>query len=83
MHGYKTDAAGLLLAQSGLYLLLASRRRSTFRNKFFTTRGVVRGVTMGLCAVDVVAGGLAYATGDRNSERLEREKMREEWAKKQ
>jgi hypothetical protein len=82
MHGYKTDAAGLLLAQSGLYLLLAARRRAAFRQKFFTTRGMVRGVTMALCAVDVAAAGLAYTMGDREQEKALREKMRKEWQEK-
>jgi hypothetical protein len=79
MHGYKTDAAGLLIAQSALYLLLAARRRHAFRQKFFTARGMVRGATMALCALDVVAGGLAYGLGDREKETAEREKMRKEW----
>lgn len=34
----------------------------------FGTRGLVRGTTMGLCAVNVLAGGLVYATGRRAEE---------------
>jgi hypothetical protein len=82
MHGYKTDAAGLLLAQSSLYLLLSSRRRQALAQKFLTTRGVVRGATMALCAVNVVAAGLAYVGGDREKEQQDREVMRKKWAEK-
>lgn len=34
----------------------------------FGTRGVVRGTAMGVCAVNVVAGGWVYGTGGRGRE---------------
>ena len=36
--------------------------------KKFGTRGIIRGTTLGLCAVNMVAGGLVYATGKREDE---------------
>jgi len=65
--GYKTDAAGISAAWSGLYMLLASRRKHKVLQKF-GTRGIIRGATLGLCAVNVVAGGVAYAFGRRGRE---------------
>ena len=38
-----------------------------FMNKF-GARGLIRGATMGLCLVNVVGGGLAYAFGSRAKE---------------
>ena len=34
----------------------------------FGTRGIVRGTTMGICAINVVAGGWVYATGQTAGE---------------
>jgi hypothetical protein len=67
LQGYKIDSAGTTAAFSGTYLLLASRRRMGFMNKF-GARGLIRGATMGLCLVNVVGGGLAYAFGSRTKE---------------
>jgi hypothetical protein len=67
LHEYKTDGGGLLAATSGTYLLLASRRKQRLKSKF-SPRGILRGTTMAYCAVNVVAGGLAYAFGDRKAE---------------
>ena len=67
LQGYKIDSAGTTAALSGTYLLLASRRRLGFVNKF-GARGVIRGATMGLCLVNVVGGGIAYAFGSRSKE---------------
>ncbi|KAJ5938745.1 hypothetical protein N7466_001879 [Penicillium verhagenii] len=64
LQGFKTDTAGISAAWSGLYLLLASRRRQPMTKKF-GVRGVVRGGTMALCLVNMVAGGLAYTLGKR------------------
>ena len=61
----KADAAGLSGAWSGLYLLLASRRKHSLRQKW-SLRGVVRGSSMGVCAINMLAGGFVYAT-DRTS----------------
>lgn len=67
LSGYKTDSAGLTSAWSAAYLILARRRRQAFGSKF-GVRGVVRGATLGLCVVNVLGGGLAYAFGKRNIE---------------
>jgi MFS superfamily sulfate permease-like transporter len=67
LQGYKIDSAGTTAAFSGAYILLASRRRLGFVNKF-GTRGIIRGVTMGLALVNVVGGGLAYTFGSRSKE---------------
>ena len=39
-------------------------------------RGVIRGATMGLCAANVVGGGLVYATGKRSEDASGRENDR-------
>lgn len=67
LQGFKTDTAGISAAWSGLYLLLASRRRQPLKQKF-GTRGIVRGGTMALCLVNMVGGGLAYTLGKREQE---------------
>ena len=68
LSGYKTDAAGISAAWSGLYISLASRRKYGLKQKFMSVRGVVRGAAMGLAAVNVVGGGLAYAFGSGGRE---------------
>ncbi|KAF1835076.1 hypothetical protein BDW02DRAFT_568364 [Decorospora gaudefroyi] len=72
LSNYKTDSAGITAAWSGLYALLALRRRQGIKNKF-TVRGAVRGGSLALCAVNVVGCGLAYTFGKR--EREEKKKM--------
>lgn len=67
LQGYKVDSAGSTAAISGLYLVLAGRRRNPFISKF-STRGIIRGATMGLCLANVVGGGLAYLFGSRSKE---------------
>ncbi|KAH7355610.1 hypothetical protein BKA66DRAFT_446444 [Pyrenochaeta sp. MPI-SDFR-AT-0127] len=67
LSNYKTDAAGITAAWSGLYALLAMRRSQGFKNKF-TVRGAVRGASLALCAVNVVGCGLAYTFGKRDKE---------------
>ncbi|KAK0514471.1 hypothetical protein JMJ35_003088 [Cladonia borealis] len=67
LYSYKTDAAGISAAWSGLYLLLARRRKQKFGSKF-GVRGVVRGATMGVCGVNLVSGGLVYVMGKREKE---------------
>lgn len=62
LSGYTKDSAGLSAAWSGLYLLLASRRKHRVLEKF-GTRGIIRGATLGLCAVNLVSGGISYAFG--------------------
>ncbi|KAI4117572.1 MAG: hypothetical protein LQ345_002226 [Seirophora villosa] len=65
LYDYTTDAAGISAAWSGLYVLLARRRRPEHMMQRFGTRGVVRGAAMGVGAVNLVAGGWVYATGKR------------------
>ncbi|KAI8934386.1 hypothetical protein NX059_009122 [Plenodomus lindquistii] len=67
LSNYKTDAAGITAAWSGLYALLAMRRSQGIKNKF-TARGVVRGASLALCAVNVAGCGLAYTFGKREKE---------------
>lgn len=67
LQGFKTDTAGISAACSGLYLLLAARRRQPFMKKF-GVRGVVRGATMSLALVNMIGGGLAYTLGKREEE---------------
>lgn len=64
---YKKDAAGQSAAWSGLYFVMARRRKQAFSSKW-SVRGVVRGATMGLCAANVVGGGVAYALNSRAKE---------------
>lgn len=76
--GFKIDSAGLTAAWSGLYVLLAARRRPATLRQRFTARGAVRGVAMGLGGVNALAGGYVYAMGDRKAETEER-KERDRW----
>lgn len=67
LQGFKTDTAGMSAAWSGLYLLLASRRKQPFMKKW-GARGLIRGATMGLCLANLVGGGFAYMLGKRKEE---------------
>ncbi|GME65325.1 uncharacterized protein K452DRAFT_297658 [Neofusicoccum parvum] len=67
LNDHKKDAAGISAAWSGLYVLLASRRKQKIYSKF-GARGIIRGATLGLCAANLVGGGLAYAFGKRDEE---------------
>ncbi|CEL02669.1 hypothetical protein ASPCAL03835 [Aspergillus calidoustus] len=67
IQGFKTDTAGISAAWSGLYLLLAGRRKQPFMKKW-GARGITRGATMGLALVNMVGGGLAYTLGKREDE---------------
>ncbi len=74
--GFKIDGAGMTAAWSGVYTLLAARRRpATLRSRFFSVRGVVRGTAMGLGAANAVAGLYVYAVGDRKREEEERREV--------
>ncbi|ODH26093.1 hypothetical protein ACO22_04821 [Paracoccidioides brasiliensis] len=61
---HKVDAAGVSAAWSGLYLLLAAKRKQQFRQKW-GARGIVRGTAMGLGFANMVSGGLVYILGKR------------------
>lgn len=67
IQGHKVDSAGISAAWSGLYLLLAGRRKHQFMKKW-GPRGIVRGTTMGFCLINMVGGGLAYTMGKRDDE---------------
>jgi hypothetical protein len=67
VQGYKVDSGGISAAWSGLYLLLAGRRKQPFMKKW-GARGIIRGATMGICLANLVGGGLAYTMGKREDE---------------
>ncbi|KAL7815741.1 hypothetical protein V8C26DRAFT_401417 [Trichoderma gracile] len=71
LSGYPTASAGLTAAWSGLYALLALRRRQSLRAKF-SIRGIVRGTAVGLGAANCVAGGWVYLHGSKERDREER-----------
>ncbi|KAJ6439435.1 DUF455 domain protein [Purpureocillium lavendulum] len=81
LSGYPTGSAGLTAAWSGLYALLALRRRQPFRAKF-SARGLVRGAAIGMGATNCVAGGWVYFMGDFDKDEAER-KRRRRWEKKE
>ena len=64
---YKVEAAGINAAWSGLYMLLARRRKQPLARKF-GTRGLIRGATLGMCTANLVCGGLVYAVGKRRGD---------------
>ncbi|KAL8380805.1 hypothetical protein RB595_005208 [Gaeumannomyces hyphopodioides] len=70
--GWAIDGAGMTAAWSGMYALLALRRRPASLRSKFTARGLVRGAAIGLGAANAVAGGWVYFTGDREREKAER-----------
>ena len=70
--GYTTGAAGITAAWSGLYALMALRRKQSFRQKFLSPRGGLRGAAMALGVVNAVAGGWRYASGDWDEDERER-----------
>lgn len=76
--GFKVDSAALTATWSGLYVLLAARRRPASLRQRFTARGAVRLGAMGLGAANALAGGYAYAVGDREAEKQERQE-RDRW----
>ncbi|KAK4451821.1 hypothetical protein QBC34DRAFT_423406 [Podospora aff. communis PSN243] len=73
--GFKIDSAGMTAAWSGMYVLLAARRRPASLAKKFSIRGAVRLTAMGLGTVNCIAGGYTYATGDRKAEEQERREL--------
>ncbi len=73
LSSYKVDSAGLTAAWSGLYLLLARRRRikGNFGQRLgrtFGARGITRGAAMVLAGANVLGGGLVYGLGRRDTE---------------
>ncbi|KAF7552011.1 hypothetical protein G7Z17_g4602 [Cylindrodendrum hubeiense] len=71
LSGYPTGSAGMTAAWSGLYALLALRRRQPIRAKL-SIRGVVRGTAIGLGTANSIAGGWVYFNGDFNKDAEER-----------
>ncbi|KAI0143045.1 hypothetical protein GGR57DRAFT_484802 [Xylariaceae sp. FL1272] len=74
LQGFKIDSAGITMAASGIYALLAMRRKppTGFRGKF-SVRGLVRGSAIGVAAANVAACGWVYLTGNRKEEKVFRE----------
>ncbi|KAK6605012.1 hypothetical protein H4I96_05594 [Botrytis cinerea] len=74
LSGYAIDSAGLTAAWSGLYLILANRRKASGKNMYarigskFGARGMVRGAAMGVAGLNLVGGGITYAFGKRADE---------------
>ncbi|QUC21358.1 uncharacterized protein UV8b_05601 [Ustilaginoidea virens] len=71
LSGYPTGSAGLSAAWSGLYALLALRRRQPLRSKV-SARGLVRGSAVALGGGNAVAGGWVYFMGDFRRDEEER-----------
>merc|ERR1712000_795643 len=69
--GFPTASGGITAAWSGLYALMAMRRRQGFRGKM-SVRGGVRGAAIGVGVVNAVGGGLAYAMGSWEEDERER-----------
>jgi hypothetical protein len=74
LSNYTIDSAGLTAAWSGLYLLLARRRKvagvalgNRLGNKF-GARGLTRGAAIGLAGLNAVGCGITYAFGRRKDE---------------
>lgn len=71
---YKVDAAGITAAWSGLYLIMANRRKAPgagMRQRLgskFSARGLTRGAAMTVAGANVVGGGLTYAFGKRKED---------------
>lgn len=78
LSGFTTASAGLSAAWSGLYVLLALRRRQGLRSKF-SVRGIVRGSAIGLGAANAAAGGWVYMNGDFKKDD-ERRRERKRWS---
>ncbi|KAL1304715.1 hypothetical protein AAFC00_003663 [Neodothiora populina] len=70
LSGYPTDAAGITSAWSAAYFVVARRRSQNVWGKQgkFSPRGMIRGATLGVCAVNVVCGGWAYFRGRKEDE---------------
>ena len=66
--GFKVDSAGITAAWSGIYLLLAARRKAGGIRQRFNTGGLVRGATVGMCLFNVATGAVAYGMGKRRED---------------
>jgi len=74
LSNFVIDSAGLTAAWSGLYLLLARRRKVAGPNfgarlgSRFGARGLTRGAAMVVAGANTLGGGLVYALGRREKE---------------
>ncbi|PBP19517.1 hypothetical protein BUE80_DR009701 [Diplocarpon rosae] len=74
LSNFKVDSAGLTAAWSGLYLLLARRRKvagANFSSRLgakIGARGLTRGSAMLLAGTNVLGCGVTYVLGDRKAE---------------
>jgi hypothetical protein len=74
LSSFEIDSAGLTAAWSGLYLLMARRRKATGANfgarlgSRFGARGLTRGSAMVVSGLNVVGCGITYAFGRRKDE---------------
>ncbi|KAI9680471.1 MAG: hypothetical protein M1817_003911 [Caeruleum heppii] len=67
LNNFVVDSAGISAAWSGLYLIMARRRKQPFTARW-GVRGVVRGATMSLCLANLASGGIVYALERRKGE---------------
>jgi len=65
--GYKKDAAAMSASWSALYMILAMRRKQGVKDKL-SARGIIRGGALGLCAMNIIGGSLAYVMNKRERE---------------
>jgi hypothetical protein len=78
LSNFTVDSAGLTAAWSGLYLLLARRKKVAGANfgsrigNTFGARGLTRGAAMILAGANVVGGGVTYAFGLRSKQEEEK-----------
>ena len=75
--GFPTAAAGITGAWSGLYAVMAMRRRQGIRG-VLSMRGGVRGLAVGVGIVNAAAGGWTWLRGDYERDEEERVK-RNRW----
>ncbi|KAI1433237.1 hypothetical protein GGR50DRAFT_519397 [Xylaria sp. CBS 124048] len=75
LQGFKIDSAGMTMAGSGTYALLALRRtpEGGFRKRYMSVKGAVRGSAIALGVANAVAAGWVYATGNREEEKQYRQ----------
>lgn len=66
LNGYEADAAGITAAWSGLYMLLAGRRKAASLKSKFGVRGWVRGSAIALALANVAGGGTYYVFGKKS-----------------
>jgi len=76
------DGAALTASASGLYALLAYRRKQPggFVARFTTVRGVSRGMAIGLGMLNCAAGSWTYLTRSEEMDRRERREQ-DRWGK--